>query len=301
MLIDAGHDVVGTCRRESHLDVVRGLGAEPVVMDGLDRASVAGAVEAARPDVVVHQLTALTGATNPRRFAQEFALTNRLRTEATDHLLAAARAVGAQRFVAQSFTGWTNPRSGSPVKGEDAGLDPQPTAVSAETLAAIAYLERTVAEARDLDGVVLRYGLLYGPGTDFDRDGAMAAMIRSRRLPVIGGGAGVWSFVHVDDAASATLAAVTHRGSGLFNIVDDEPVAAAEWLPAAAQVMGAKPPRRVPGWLVRPLVGEQVISMMTRARGSSNARAKAELGWSPVHTTWRQGFAEVLAPERVAS
>jgi nucleoside-diphosphate-sugar epimerase len=294
-LVRAGHDVVGTSRTTGHHAAIRAAGATPATMDGLDGASVRRAVEAARPEVVIHQLTALTGVGNPKRFDAEFALTNRLRTEGTDHLLAAAQSVGVKRFVAQSFTGWTNPRVGSWVKDEDDGLDPHPTTVTTQTLAAIEHLERVVPAAEGMDGIVLRYGLLYGPGTAFGPGGDMTRLIRERKLPILGRGAGVWSFVHVDDAAEATVAAVAHAGSGVFNIVDDDPARAAEWLPVAAAALEAKPPRRLPVWLARPVAGEQVVAMMTQMRGSSNARAKAELGWRPGHPSWREGFRHALA------
>ena len=290
VLVEAGHVVVGTTRSAGRSDALRQAGAEPVVMDGLDRAAVLAAVTAAEPDVVVHQLSALSGMGNPRKFDEEFALTNRLRTEGTDHLLAAAQAARAKRFVAQSYTGWPNERTGGPVKTEGDRLDPHPTAASRRTLAAIEYLESTVSGAAGIDGVVLRYGSFYGPGTGLRAGGDLLEMVRKRRFPVVAGGGGVFSFVHIGDAATATLAAVERGAPGIYNIVDDDPAPVAEWLPYLAQLIGAKPPLRLPGWLARPILGEHGMAMMTTIRGSSNAKAKRQLGWQPAHPSWREGF-----------
>jgi nucleoside-diphosphate-sugar epimerase len=293
MLVDAGHDVVATTRTPEKADRLRALGAEPVVLDALDRGAVMSAVTAAKPDVIVDELTALSGPADLRRFDRAFAQTNRLRTEGTDHLLAAARAAGTGRLLAQSYTGWPNPRTGGPVKTEDDPIDPHPTAASRESIAAIQHVESTVAGARDLVGVVLRYGTFYGPGTGLTAGGEVLEMERRRRLPLVGGGTGVWSFVHIDDAARATVAAL-EAGPGLYNIVDDEPAPVAEWLPYLARCIGARPPMRVPAWLARALIGEHGVSMMTAVRGSSNAKAKRELGWRPEYASWRQGFREGL-------
>jgi nucleoside-diphosphate-sugar epimerase len=290
MLARRGHTVVGTTRTATKADAVRALGAEPVLLDALDRDAVLAAVAAVKPDVVVHQLTALSGPANLRKFDQFFAETNRLRTEGTDHLLAAARSAGAHRVLAQSFTGWPNERTGGPVKSEVDPLDPHPTAASRQTVAAMRRLEATVPAAADLAGVVLRYGAFYGPGTGLGAGGELLTMVRRRRLPVVGGGAGVWSFIHIDDAASATVAAVESDVTGLYNIVDDDPAPVRDWLPYLAAAIGAKPPLRLPAWLVRPMVGEHGVSVMTSARGSSNARAKRDLGWQPGYPSWRQGF-----------
>jgi nucleoside-diphosphate-sugar epimerase len=257
-----------------------------VTVDGLDRDAVIAAIEAARPDAIVHQLTGLTGA-NLRNFDKAFAMTNRLRTEGTDHLLAAARAAGADRLVWQSYAGWPVAREGDAVKDEDAPLDPEPPADARETLAAIKYLEAAVTEA---GGTVLRYGGFYGPGTSLTGDGEYAELLRKRRFPVGGNGAGVWSLVHIDDAAAATVAAIERGTPGIFNVVDDEPVQASELVPGLAAAFGAPPPRRLPGWLLRLVAGEQMYSMMTRIRGASNAKAKHELGWTPRHT-WRDAAA----------
>ena len=290
VLVNAGHSVVGTTRSAGKADALRQTGAEPVVMDGLDREAVLAAVTAAEADVVVHQLTALAGMGNPRKFDEEFAATNRLRTDGTDNLLAAARATGAKRFVAQSYTGWPNERTGGPVKTEEDPLDPHPTKASRRTLAAIEYLESTVAEAVGLDGVVLRYGSFYGPGTGLHAGGDLLEMIRRRRFPVVAGGRGVFSFVHIDDAATATLAAIERGAPGIYNIVDDDPAPVVEWLPYLAEVIGAKPPLQLPGWLARPMLGEHGMAMMTTVRGASNAKAKRELDWRPAYPSWRQGF-----------
>jgi nucleoside-diphosphate-sugar epimerase len=290
MLLNAGHHVVGTTRSPQRAAALQAAGAEPVVLDALDRDAVRAAVTAAKPDVVVHQLTALAGPADLRRFDAYFAATNRLRTQGTDNLLAAARAAGAHRFLAQSFTGWPNPRTGSSVKTEQDPLDPNPTRPARRTLAAIAHLESAVTTAGDLQGLVLRYGTLYGPGTALGAGGELLAMVRSRRLPIVGGGTGVWSFVHIDDAAAATLLAIDHGAPGLYNIVDDEPATVATWLPELATAVGAKPPRRLPAWLARPLLGEHGIAVMTTIRGSSNANAKRELGWTLRYPSWRQGF-----------
>jgi nucleoside-diphosphate-sugar epimerase len=284
-LVERGHRVVATTRTPAKRDLLRALGAQPVVMDGLDAGQVGEAVVRAEPDVIIHQMTALTGVGDLRRFDREFARTNELRTAGTDHLLAAAAAAGTGRFVAQSYTNWPNIREGGPVKTEDDPLDPQPPAAQAETLAAIRHVERVVAEA-PLTGIALRYGNLYGPGaTD-----PLVELLRRRRFPVVGSGAGVWSWVHVDDAASATVAAAEHGPRGVYNVVDDDPAPIAEWLPYLAECLAAPRPRHVPLWLGRLLAGEVGVSMMTRVRGSSNARAKRELGWQPQWTSWRQGF-----------
>jgi 2-alkyl-3-oxoalkanoate reductase len=293
ILVEAGHDVVATTRSPDKTDRLRASGAEPVILDALDRDAVVRAVIAAKPDVIVDELTALSGPTDLRRFDRTFAATNRLRTEGTDHLLAAARAAGVGRLLAQSYTGWPNPRTGGPVKTEDDPLDPHPAAASRESIAALGHLESTVAGSGDLAGVVLRYGSFYGPGTGLGVGGDVLEMVRRRRLPIVGGGTGVWSFVHIDDAARATLAALDAAG-GRYNIVDDEPAPVHEWLPYLARCIGARPPMRVPVWLARILIGEHGVSMMTAVRGSSNAKAKRELEWRPRYASWRQGFRDGL-------
>lgn len=290
LLLEAGHDVVGTTRSADRVDALARAGAEPIVMDGLDKEAVRRAVTAAHPDVVIHQLTSLAAAGNLKKFDEDFAATNQLRTAGTDHLLAAAREAGAKRFIAQSYTGWPNARSGAAVKAETDPLDPQPTAASRQTLAAIRHLETTVPNATDLAGLVLRYGAFYGPGTGLGEGGALLEMVRRRKLPVVGGGAGVWSFIHIDDAARATVAALDHGAPGLYNIVDDEPAPVSEWLPYLAEALHAKAPMRLPSWLARPMIGEHGVSIMTQIRGSANAKAKRELGWLPCYPSWREGF-----------
>jgi nucleoside-diphosphate-sugar epimerase len=240
--------------------------------------------------VIVHQLTAIS-TPDPRHFDRDFALTNRLRTEATDHMLSAGRAVGIERFVAQSYCAWPYARVGGPVKSEGDPLDPTPAREMRESLAAIRHLEAAVLGADWTEGIVLRYGAFYGPGTSLAPGGEQFEMVRKRRYPVVGGGGGVWSFVHIADAADATVEAVEHGGRGVYNIADDEPAPVAEWLPALAQMLGAKKPRHVPRFLGRMFAGEAGAVMMTEIRGASNAKAKRELGWRPQHPSWRQGFA----------
>ncbi len=291
-LVARGHEVAAMSRSASKSEAVRAVGATPLVADALDPEDVARAVAEAGPEVIVHQLTALQGKLDLRHFDRGFAQTNRLRTQGTDHLLAAGRAVGARRFVAQSFVGWTFGRSGGPVKTEHDPLDPEPPDPMRRTLDAIRYLEDAVTGADWTEGIVLRYGGFYGPGTSLDGDGSEhVEMIRKRKFPLVGDGRGVWSFIHVEDAAEATVAAIERGRRGIYNIVDDEPAPVAEWLPAAATALGAKPPRRVPRWLGRLLAGEAATVMMTEVRGASNAKAKRELGWQPTHRSWREGFA----------
>jgi nucleoside-diphosphate-sugar epimerase len=283
-------------RSAAKQDLLRSLGARPVVADALDPDSVAQAVASAEPEVIVHQLTALSGDFDMRHIDRFFETTNRLRTEGTDHLLAAARAVGARRFVAQSYAGWPAERSGGPVKDENAPFDPDPPEALRGMMAAIRHLEGAVTGATWLEGVVLRYGGFYGPGTTLSADPAAShtAAIRKRQFPVVGDGGGIWSFIHVADAAAATAVAVEHGERGVYNVVDDEPAPARSWMPELARVLGAKPPRRVPRWLGRILAGEAATIMMTEVRGASNEKAKRELGWKPRYASWRQGFAQGL-------
>ena len=294
LLVEGGHQVTGMTRTPGKAAGLRAAGAEPVVADALDREAVLRAVTAARPEVVVHQLTALATTTSFRRFDQQFALTNRLRTEGTDHLLEAARAAGARRFVAQSFAGWPFARVGGPVKTEDDPLDPDPPAQLRRTLEAIRHLEAAVLGAEGIEGVVLRYGGFYGPGTSAGAGGYMLEDLRRGRFPIVGAGTGVWSFIHIDDAAAATVAAIERGAPGIYQIVDDDPAPVSEWLPALADAIGARPPRRVPAWLARLLAGEHAVVLMTEIRGASNAKARRELGWRPVHRSWRQGFRDGL-------
>jgi nucleoside-diphosphate-sugar epimerase len=295
-LVAAGHEVTGMTRSASKQDLVRSLGAQPAVADALDPDQVASAVAKAEPEVIVHEMTAIPSIRNPRRSGIAFAQTNRLRTEGTDHLLAAARAVGARRFLVQSFAGWPFARIGGPVKSEEDPLDEAPPKQVREILAAIRHLERAVTGADWIEGIALRYGGFYGPGTSISLEpGAdQVEMVRKRRLPIVGEGTGIQSFIQIEDAAAATAAAVERGKPGVYNIVDDEPAPAAEWVPALAEAVGAKPPRRLPRWLTRLVAGEATVVMMTEVRGASNAKAKRELGWDLRYPSWRQGFREGL-------
>ncbi|NED99307.1 NAD-dependent epimerase/dehydratase family protein [Phytoactinopolyspora halotolerans] len=290
-LVARGHHVTATTTSAAKLDVLAQMGAEAVVVDGLDPMSVGEAVAQAQPDTIVHQMTALSlthaGKPDLRHPDRYFAATVRLRTEGTDNLLAAAEATGVSHIVAQGFGSFNGIREGGWVKTEDDPLDPGP-AKAPKLAEALRYLEDAVVKA---GGVVLRYGALYGPGATDDQ----VDLVRKRRFPLVGRGTGHFSWVHLDDAASATVLAVEHKSTGVFNIVDDEPAPASEWLPYLAECAGAKPPMRVPKWLARLLAGEMAVIMMTEGRGFSNAKAKRELGWEPRYPSWRRGFKEVLA------
>jgi len=292
-LVAGGHEVAGMTRSESKRELVSGLGAMPVVADALDPRAVAQAVAEAEPEVIVHQLTALTGGIHTRKIERSFELTNRLRSEGTDHLLAAGRAIGIRRFVAQSYAGWPFARVGGPVKTEDDPLDSDPPQQLRGTLAAIRHLEDAVTGADDIEGIVLRYGGFYGPGTwlELEPEGEQVTALRKRKLPIVGDGGGVWSFVHVEDAADATVLAIERGAPGIYNVVDDSPAPVREWAPAAARALGAKPPRRVPRWLGRLAAGEAAVVMMTEIRGASNAKAKRELGWQPNHKSLWESLA----------
>jgi 2-alkyl-3-oxoalkanoate reductase len=297
-LVAGGHEVVGMTKTASKQDGLRALGARPVLADALDPDEVAQAVASAEPEVIVHQLTALSEPTSVREMRHPersfaFTMTNRLRTEGTDHLLAAGRAVGARRFVAQSFGGFRFARTGGPVQTEADPLDPD---LHAPGLAAILHLERAVTTIEWGEGLVLRYGAFYGPGTGISSapNAVMASPIRKRRFPIVGDGGGVWSFVHIEDAAAATAIAVERGQPGIYNIVDDDPAPVRELLPALASALGAKPPRRVPRWLARLVAGEAATVTMTEVRGASNEKAKRELGWQLRYPSWRQGFAQGL-------
>jgi 2-alkyl-3-oxoalkanoate reductase len=301
LLVAQGHEVVGMTRSASKQDLVRSQGAHPVVADALDPDAVAQAVASAEPEVIVHQLTALSGKMSARDMRHPersplATMTNRLRTEATDHLLAAGRAVGARRFVAQSFAAWRWARTGGPVLTEADPVDPDPPEALRAVQAGFLYAERAVTTIEWGEGLVLRYGGFYGPGTSISLapDAVMAAPIRKRRFPIVGDGGGVSSHVHIDDAAAATAVAVERGEPGIYNIVDDEPAPVREWLPVLASALGAKPPRHVPRWLGRLAAGEMATVMMTDVRGSCNAKAKRELGWKPRYASWRQGFAQGL-------
>jgi 2-alkyl-3-oxoalkanoate reductase len=296
-LTERGHEVIGSSRSAQRAERVRRGGAEAAVVDILDRDAVMDVVPAARPDVIVHEATALAGWTDIRKFKQGFALTNRLRTEGTDHLLAAARTAGSHRFVAQSFGGWPSTPEGGPVKTEEDPLDPNPPAAMRTTVSAIRYLEAAVTGAEGMDGLALRYGGFYGPGTSLGPGGVQTEMVCRRRFPIVGRGTGVMSLIHVDDAAAATIAAIEGGSPGIYNIVDDEPAPVSAWLPVLAEAVGAPPPRHVPTWLARLLVGEVGVALMTEARGASNAKAKRELDWKLEYPTWRYGFRESLQAE----
>ncbi|RRQ86182.1 NAD-dependent epimerase/dehydratase family protein [Streptomyces griseofuscus] len=294
-LVARGHDVVGTTRSAARAGTLRVLGAESVVMDALDPDSMADAVARAEPEVVVHQLTALSGPADMKSAKRMAAATNELRVAGTDHLLAAARAVGVHRFVAQSNALWMQ-RTGGSVADESGRMEPNPPADGAEAVAALRHLEDSVTGISWAQGIALRYGGFYGPGTGMSAapDAVMAEQIRRRKFPIVGGGGGVWSLVHIDDAASATVAAVERGASGIHHIADDEPAPIHVWLPELARALGAKPPRRVPAWLVRPLAGKAAVDTMTQARGISSQKAKHELGWTLRYPSLRTGFTRGL-------
>jgi len=288
-LVERGHTVFGTTQTSSKTGDLQSLGATPVLLDGLDRDAVIRAIGAARPEVVIHQMTALNAKADFKHFDRWFALTNALRTRGTDNLLAGAVSAGVRLFIAQSYTGWDNIRAGGPVKTEDDPLDPHPVAWQAQTLAAFRYLHSTVLQA-PLTGIVLRYGNLYGPGASEQ----MVQIVRRRMWPMVGNGTGVWSWLHVEDAARATVAALDCHVSRVFNIVDDEPAPASQWLPYLAEVVGAKPPLHVPAWLARFFIGEVGVQLMTEARAASNERAKRELNFHLAYPSWRVGFRTAL-------
>lgn len=281
-LVARGHDVVGTSRTPENAAGLRSLGAVPAVLDVLDPTAVHELVSRTEPEAIVHEATALSGLSDVKHFDRSFETTNRLRTEGTDALLAAAREAGVARFVAQSYAGWPYAREGGPVKTESDPLDRRPVEAMQESLRAIRHLEESVLAAK---GIVLRYGGFYGGPDD-----AQVEVVRKRRFPVVGDGEGVWSFVHLDDAASATALAVERALPGIYNIVDDEPAPVSEWLPSVAEAIGAKPPRHVPRWLAQIVAGEAGMVLMTESRGASNEKAKRELGWTLRYPSWRAGF-----------
>ncbi|HEX3433582.1 MAG TPA: NAD(P)-dependent oxidoreductase [Solirubrobacteraceae bacterium] len=291
LLVAEGHEVTGMTRSPERAAAVRAAGAEAAIADALDAEAVAGAVRQARPETIVHQLTAIPRRLDPRKIVRDFAMTDRLRTEGTRNLVAAAQAVGGARVIAQSIAFAYEPGPAGTVHVESDPLTSDPPAPFKRSAQAVAELERTVLGA---GGLVLRYGYFYGPGTSISRRGSLGEEVAKRRLPIVGGGGGVWSFIHVEDAARATAAALTQGASAAYNVVDDEPAPVHEWVPALAQALGAKPPRRVPAWLARPLAGEYGVYTMTRAQGASNARAKQALGWTPGHAGWREGFRDAL-------
>lgn len=287
-LVARGHQVTATTRSVARLSQIEQLGGEAVVMDGLDAVSVGEVVARARPDVIVHEMTAVGGKPDLKHMDRWFATTNLLRTRGTDHLLAAAQATGVPHLVAQSYAGWNGIREGGWVKTEDNPLDLMVGTAAQRVMEAVRYLEVMVLQAR---GAVVRYGALYGPGATDDQ----VELVRKRQYPVVGRGTGYCSWVHLDDAASATVLAVEQQAKGVYNIVDDEPAPASQWLPHLAASAGARPPMRIPTWLARLVAGEVVVAMMTEGRGFSNAKAKRELGWELLYPSWRQGFEEGLA------
>jgi nucleoside-diphosphate-sugar epimerase len=301
-LIAAGHDVIGTHNSPASAELLRTLGAKPLRLDVLDAGAVRKAALENEPEAIVHQATALANLKFGRNFDRMFAKTNELRTKGTDALLAAAREAGVRRFIAQSFASYRYAREGGPVKTEDDPLDPDPLPTTRESQAAMRYLDQAVTDA---GGVALRYGGFYGAAND-----GLVKPVRKRQFPIVGDGGGISSFIHLDDAASATVLALEQDGPAIYNVVDDEPAPVREWLPVLAQALGAKPPRRVPRWLARLVAGEAAVMIGTEARGASNAKAKRELGWTLRYPSWRQGFAEVygkptataaVGPETVGS
>jgi nucleoside-diphosphate-sugar epimerase len=294
LLVENKHEVVALTRSSAKAVKLDDIGVTPVIADPFDKQALTAAVRRAEAEVIIHQLTALSSAGNFRKLDQEFALTNRFRTEVTDTLLAAARTIGTRRFIAQSYCGWPYAKKGGPVKTEEDPLDPKPPESFTKTLAAIRSLEDKMRNTAFLEGVTLRYGNFYGPGTAIGKGGVVVKMIKKRRLPIIGGGGGIWSFIHVMDAARATIAAISRGPAGVYNIVDDEPAKVATWLPVLAKEVGAGPPYKIPHWLGELMIGKAGVSMMTQIRGCSNAKAKRELNWAPIYPSWRIGFADGL-------
>jgi nucleoside-diphosphate-sugar epimerase len=292
-LIERGHEVIGTSRSPGNSERVQTLGAEPITLDLLDPRAVREAVLETRPDAIVLQATALSGVRFSRNLDRTFAQTNRLRREGTDALLAAAREAGVDRFVAQSFANFRYAREGGPVKTEDDPLDAAPVPTMRETSEAMTYLDRAVTDA---GGIALRYGSFYGAPSD-----GLLEPVRKRQFPIVGNGGGVSSFIHLDDAAAATVLALEHDGPAIYNVVDDEPAPVREWLPVLANALGAKPPRRFPIWLARLFAGEAGVMLGTEARGASSAKAKRELGWTLRYPSWRQGFAQAYSKPAAAT
>jgi len=290
MLVSAGHTVTGTTRSWDRAEAIGAAGGTAAVLNALDAGEVLEAVQRAEPDVIIHQLTAIPARFDLRRFDHTFAATNRLRTEGTDNLLRAARAVGCRRFIAQSYAGWPYARTGGWIKTEEDPLLDSPEPALRSSLDAIRRLESAVTEEPAIEGFVMRYGSFYGPGTSLGSGGSLLQDIQRRRVPIVGTGAGRWSFVHIDDAASATLAAVGAAVPGVYNVADDEPAPVSEWLPYLAGVLGAKPPRRIPAWLGHLAIGPHGVAMMTEQRGASNRKAKSLLRWELKWPSWREGF-----------
>jgi nucleoside-diphosphate-sugar epimerase len=294
LLLDNKHEVVALTRSVTKAPLLEDAGVSTVIVDPLDKQKLTAAVRRAEPEVIIHQLTALSGVGNFRKFDQEFALTNRFRTEVTDTLLAAARTIGTRRFIAQSYCGWPYAKKGGPVKTEEDPLDPSPPESFVKTLAAIRSLESKISSTTFLEAIALRYGMFYGPGTAIGKGGSLFKMVKKRRFPIVGGGGGIWSFIHILDAARATVAAMSRGAPGIYNIVDDEPAKVSIWLPELAKAVEAKPPYSIPHWLGELTIGKAGVSIMTQIRGCSNAKAKQELNWTPLYPSWRIGFADGL-------
>jgi nucleoside-diphosphate-sugar epimerase len=290
LLVGAGHTVTGTTRHTDKADSIRKGGATAVVMDALNARDVREAVERARPDAIIHELTAIPAHFNFRQFDKAFAMTNRLRREGTDNLLAAAKSTGVLRFIAQSYAAFPYGRTGGWIKDEGDPLLATPDPGMSQTFEAIRHVESAVLNAQGIEGIVLRYGAFYGPGTSMGPGGSFLEDIRRRRMPIVGNGAGHWSFIHIEDAARATVLAVSAGVPGIYNIVDDEPAPVAAWLPALTKILGAKPPRHVPTWVARVLIGQHGVAMMTQVRGASNEKAKRLLHWKLKWPSWRHGF-----------
>lgn len=293
-LVENGHEVIALVRHDRKAQALLAVGAKGATADALNKEELTAAIKKAAPEVIIHQLTSLSHTVNLKKLDDELSLTNRFRTEVTDTLLAAARMVGARRFIAQSFIGWPFAREGGPVKTEEDPLDSNPPTNFSKTLEAIRYLEDTVRKTEDIQSLALRYGFFYGPGTGIAKGGPIIKLVRNRMMPIIGNGAGIWSFIHIDDAARATVDAVLNGSPGIYNIVDDEPAPVSVWLPALAGAVGAKPPLPVPVWLGKLAVGEGGVSMMIKNRGGSNVKAKREFGWKLTYPSWRRGFVEGL-------
>jgi len=287
-LLDAGHEVIGTTRREERAAALRALGAQAVVCDLLDGARAREVVLDARPDAIVDELTSLPQADFDVRRRDIYDANDRIRSEGTGALLSAAAEAGVRRYVLQSVAFLYAPEGG-PVKDEAARPWTDAPAPFGRSVGVLVENERKLAAA-PLEGIVLRYGFFYGPGTHYASGGAIAEQVRARRFPLVGRATGVSSFVHVADAAAATALALERGGPGVYNVVDDEPAPLRDWLPAYAAALGAKPPRRVPAWLARLLAGPYIAAAATELRGAANAKARAELGWAPLLPSWREGF-----------
>lgn len=295
-LIEQDHEVFALVRNSQKSKDVEVVGAKAVIANALDKIELTESIKKTEPEVVIHQLTSLSNASgNFKKFDEEFALTNRFRTEVTDTLISAARLVGTRRFIAQSFCGWPFAREGSPIKIEEDSLDSDPPTGFRKTLQAIKHLEKAVKSVTDFEALALRYGIFYGPGTGFSKDGPIAELLRKHKMPIVGNGNGVWSFIHINDAVSATVNAISQGKPGIYNIVDDEPVPVKSWLPYLAEILESKPPSKIPAWIAKLIIGNAGVSMMTQIRGGSNVKAKRELSWKPVYSSWRQGFKEGLS------